>query len=137
MDGGRDLPRLPLAPSGSVAQAAGAALILMIGTGLTTTPQSALEAEMFPTSVRYSGHAVATNLGNALFGSIVALISGILVSATGSPVAPAFYIRAVSLFAFVVVLRTPETWDFDLRHSHTEPSAELPDECQSMGPAAS
>ncbi|MCX5535153.1 MFS transporter [Streptomyces sp. NBC_00006] len=110
-------PAFALASSGSVAAACGAAAILMIGTALTTTPQFAVQTELFPTSMRYSGHAIATNLGNALFGGTVALISGVLVSATGSSVAPAFYIMGVSVFAFVVVLFTPETKDFDLRHS--------------------
>ncbi|MEB3372350.1 MFS transporter [Saccharopolyspora mangrovi] len=111
-------PAFLLASSGSVGSAALAALILVVGTALTTTPQFLVQAEMFPTAVRYSGHAVATNIGNALFGGTVALVSGALVSSFGTPVAPAPYIALVSVFAFFVVLRTPETRTYDLQHSH-------------------
>jgi MHS family proline/betaine transporter-like MFS transporter len=114
-------PAFLLAASGSISGALAATAILMVGTGLTTTPQFALQAEMFPTAVRYSGHAVATNVGNAVFGGTVALISTLLVAWTGSATSPAFYIAAVSIFATVVVILTPETRDFDLRHSHTNP----------------
>lgn len=130
-------PAFALASSGSVAAAFGTAFILMIGTALTTTPQFAVQAELFPTSMRYSGHAIATNLGNALFGGTVALVSGVLVSATGSAVAPAFYIMGVSIFALVVVLFTPETKDFDLRHARTRPPAVRQETRVAEEPAAS
>ncbi|MGW7595001.1 MFS transporter [Streptomyces asiaticus] len=130
-------PAFALASSGSIAAVCGGTAILMVGTALTTTPQFAVQTELFPTSMRYSGHAIATNLGNALFGGTVALISGVLVSATGSAVAPAFYIMGVSLLAFVVVLFTPETKDFDLRHSRVRATAVRQEDRSAKEPTAS
>lgn len=51
-------------------------------------------AEMFPTRVRYTGLSVSYGFAVVLFGGFAPLISTWLVSVTGDPLAPAFYIMA-------------------------------------------
>ncbi|MFJ1653633.1 MFS transporter [Streptomyces sp. NPDC088337] len=66
-------------------------------------------AELFPTRVRYSGFAISFNLANALFGGTAAFVATLLISWTGSPLAPAWYLVAAALFSLWAVLRSKET----------------------------
>jgi MHS family proline/betaine transporter-like MFS transporter len=84
------------------------ALIAMVL--LFTGPFSAVVAELFPTSSRYSGMAVAYNVGNAIFAGTAPLIGTALVKATGYDPAPAFYVMAFSLAILAVLARMPETY---------------------------
>jgi MHS family proline/betaine transporter-like MFS transporter len=56
--------------------------------------------ELFPTRVRFSGFALSFNAANALFGGTAPLIATWLIGATGSTLAPAWYL----VFAAVVTL---------------------------------
>lgn len=81
---------------------------------LVAAPTSALSAclgmELFPPKVRYSGATMGYNLAYAIFGGTAPYISTWLVDATGSRLAPPFYIMAVAVVAFVILLTTlPET----------------------------
>src|SRR5699024_10715855 len=49
-------------------------------------------AENFPTRVRYTGFAVSFNMGNALFGGTAPAIATLLISKTGSAIAPGWYL---------------------------------------------
>ncbi|MFJ2303647.1 MFS transporter [Streptomyces sp. NPDC087787] len=66
-------------------------------------------AELFPTRVRYSGFAISFNLANALFGGTAAFVATLLISWTGSPLAPAWYLVVAALFSLWAVLRSKET----------------------------
>ncbi|HIW75349.1 MAG TPA: MFS transporter [Candidatus Gordonibacter avicola] len=66
--------------------------------------------ETFPTAVRYSGFALSFNLANAIFGGTASLISTTLIAATGSNLAPAWYMVGVSCIALVAMI---------LSHEHT------------------
>lgn len=61
-------------------------------------------AESFPTEVRYSGFALSFNGANALLGGTTPYIVTWLIKTTGSPLAPAYYLTAVSLIAMVAIL---------------------------------
>lgn len=64
---------------------------------------------IFPTSCRYSAMGIAYNLAVALFGGTAAFIMEALVRATGSALAPAFWIMATSGAALVALFFLPET----------------------------
>ena len=77
---------------------------------LFTGPFTAVVAELFPTSDRYSGAGVAYNLGTAIFAGTAPLIGTALVKATGYEPAPAFYVMGASLALLAVLARLPETY---------------------------
>ncbi|MEG0072480.1 MAG: MFS transporter [Raoultibacter sp.] len=66
--------------------------------------------ETFPTEVRYSGFALSFNMANAIFGGTAPFIATALISATGSGLAPAWYMVGVSCVALVAMI---------LSHEHT------------------
>ncbi|MDI3424176.1 MFS transporter [Streptomyces luteolus] len=66
-------------------------------------------AEQFPTRVRYSGFAISFNLANATFGGTAAFVGTLLISWTGSPLAPAWYLAAAALVSLAAVLAARET----------------------------
>ncbi len=102
------VPLFALAASGSSSSALAAQLVfapLMAG---VSGPLPATMMELFPTRTRYTGVALGYNISLAAFGGTAPLMATLLVSATGSMVAPAFYLMffaAVSLFAAQAVHR--------------------------------
>lgn len=65
--------------------------------------------EIFPTKVRYSGFAFSFNTANALFGGTAPFVATWLISATGSKLAPAWYLVAIAIVALVAMLAARET----------------------------
>jgi MHS family proline/betaine transporter-like MFS transporter len=74
-------------------------------------------AEMFPTRVRYSGFAVSFNMANAVFGGTAPFVATLLISQTGSNLAPAWYLVAAALVSLVAVLKSRETSHEPLREN--------------------
>jgi len=66
-------------------------------------------AENFPTRVRYTGFAVSFNMGNALFGGTAPAIATLLISKTGSAIAPGWYLMVAAIIALIAVALSPET----------------------------
>jgi MHS family proline/betaine transporter-like MFS transporter len=66
-------------------------------------------AEIFPTRVRYSGFAFSFNAANALFGGTAPFVATLLITLTGSNLAPAWYLVAAALVAMVAMLAARET----------------------------
>lgn len=64
----------------------------------------ALLSEIFPTDVRYSGFAFTFNSANALLGGTAPLFATWLIQETQSPLAPAWYLIAVSIIALIALL---------------------------------
>ncbi|WP_165062497.1 MULTISPECIES: MFS transporter [unclassified Adlercreutzia] len=64
--------------------------------------------ETFPTDVRYTGFALSFNLANAIFGGTAAMIGTALISATGSNLAPAWYMVVVAVVALVAMILSHE-----------------------------
>ena len=62
--------------------------------------------ETFPTDVRYSGFALSFNLANAIFGGSASFISFWLIDLTGNAIAPAWYMVAIAVVAFVAMCMT-------------------------------
>lgn len=66
----------------------------------------ALASELFPTSLRFSGLAIAYNLAAALLGGFTPLVTSLLTSATHDRAAPGLFITAVSLVGLFGVVAT-------------------------------
>ena len=87
----------------------GAAIALFSGAG------PAAIVEMFQTIGRSSWMTPAYALAVAIFGGFAPFIATWLISATGSPMAPAYYVMAGSVVSFLVIWRMPETAHDELR----------------------
>ncbi len=86
-------------------------LVMLVMAAILTVNDGTLASflsESFPTEVRFSGFALSFNMANAIFGGTVPMVSTWLISVTGSPLSPAFYLIAISLIAFVAMLMAEE-----------------------------
>ena len=66
-------------------------------------------AELFPTSVRYTGFALAFNSANALLGGTAPFVATWLIAVTGSNAAPAWYLTVIAIGALGAMLMAKET----------------------------
>ncbi len=80
---------------------------LLMGLAFGVTPATMIE--MLPTEVRCSGVAIGYNLCFGMFGGTTPLIATYLVARTADDFAPAYYLMAVTLVSFIVLLGLPET----------------------------
>ena len=85
-------------------------LVLCLALTINDGTLSSYLTETFPTAVRYTGFALSFNLANALFGGSASFISTALIAATGSGLAPAWYMVGMSCVALVAMI---------LSHEHT------------------
>lgn len=76
---------------------------------------SAAMAELFPTRVRYGAMSIAYNFAVAFFGGVTPWFSAYLITTTGNPLAPAYYIMGAALITFLTVWRARETAGEPLR----------------------
>lgn len=65
--------------------------------------------EMFPRQIRATGMAIAYAVGVSLFGGTTQYIVTWLISATGNPAAPAWYVAATSVITAIAMYLLPET----------------------------
>jgi len=65
--------------------------------------------ELLPRRIRATGMSIAYAVGVSLFGGTTQLIVTWLMSATGNPVAPAWYVAATSAITALAMLALPET----------------------------
>ena len=88
----------------------GAAIfILTIGLGLSYGPMSAMYAEMFPASVRYSGIGIGYALGSILGGAFAPLLAEALFKETGWSGSIGLYIMGLCVVSFIGVTLVKET----------------------------
>jgi MHS family proline/betaine transporter-like MFS transporter len=64
--------------------------------------------ELFPTRIRYSSYAVSYNIALASLGGTAPFIATWLVSVTGNPLSPAFYLMFAAALSLVAILFTEE-----------------------------
>ncbi|WP_432491575.1 MFS transporter [Kineococcus auxinigenes] len=88
--------------------------VLTIGLGLSYGPMSAMYAEMFPTSVRYSGVSIGYALGAILGGAFAPTIAELLIRSTGTSVAVGVYVMVLCLISGAAVTIAGETRGNDL-----------------------
>lgn len=89
-------------------------LVLCLALTINDGTLSSYLTETFPTSVRYTGFALSFNMANAIFGGSASFISTWLIATTGSNLAPAWYMVAVSLVALVAMIMSHEHSNKDL-----------------------
>lgn len=71
--------------------------------GLIAGPGPAMLAEMFPTSVRYTGLGLSYSISNAVFSGSAGLIITSLIASTGDVDVPAYYVMATCLVSAVAI----------------------------------
>jgi MFS family permease len=99
------------------------ALILAISVGVAGMfgPQAAYFAELFGPRLRYSGFALARELGSVLAGGPAPFVAGLLlVWAGGTPWLVACYIMFLSAITAVAVYVGPETYRSDITADHPD-----------------
>ncbi|MFM0237847.1 MFS transporter [Paraburkholderia phytofirmans] len=69
----------------------------------------ALMAETFPVETRATGMAISYNIGVTIFGGFAPLIVASLIQATGSKLAPAFYLMLLGVISLVALWRCRTT----------------------------
>jgi MHS family proline/betaine transporter-like MFS transporter len=85
-------------------------IIFGLAQSVVNVSTSVVLAEMFRARSRMSGGAIGHNIGLALVGGTGPLVAAALVSLTGNPLAPGFYLGAVALLAGVITwVVLPET----------------------------
>ena len=86
----------------------GLALLLFVpGLALSYGPQSAMYAEMFPRSVRFSGVSVGYALGAILGGAFAPMIAELLLESYGGTWAIGIYLMALCAISLIALAVTP------------------------------
>jgi MHS family proline/betaine transporter-like MFS transporter len=70
--------------------------------------------ELFPTRVRYGGFSIGYNISVAIFGGSAPYLATWLISVTGNPLSPAFYVIFGAVATLLTVLTVRETAGTDL-----------------------
>nr|WP_229667190.1 MFS transporter [Sphingopyxis bauzanensis] len=87
--------------------------------GLLYVPQlatiSATFPAMFPTAVRFAGFAIAYNISTSIFGGTAPMIGSGLISLTGDPLMPAYYMMIACVVGLIALRFMPETAGKSLR----------------------
>ena len=90
-------------------------VLLAIPASATAANLLAAQTEMFPTRIRYTAYAIAMNVGVALFGGTAPFVATYLISATGSNLAPAYYLMLAAALSLITALVMTETAKEPLR----------------------
>ena len=93
--------------------------LMLLGVTLvcfTSSMPSTLPA-LFYTPVRYSGLSIAFNVSVSLFGGTTPLVTAWLVSQTGDPLVPAYYLMGAAAIGIVTMWNVRETAGLPLRGS--------------------
>ena len=108
------IPAFMLISSGSLFGAIlGQILAIIPGTAISVSVV-VVQAELFPTQVRYSGAALGYNTAYALFGGTAPFVAAALIAAFGTKLMPAYYLVAFGLLGLLVIIRLPETFRRDM-----------------------
>lgn len=70
----------------------------------------ALFAEMFPTEIRYTASSLASNIAASLFGGTAPLVATFLISISGNPNSPGWYLIGAGLVTLLTVITMRETY---------------------------
>ncbi|MCZ9310183.1 MFS transporter [Corynebacterium uberis] len=126
----------PLVNRGSLAGLIGALVLLTVGLGFTYGQQSAMYAELFPASVRFSGVSITYAIGSIIGGAFAPTIAKSLFSATGSTVAITAYLAAMTVVGLVAVLALRDRTGIPLGPKHEKWQSVSPLRWESAEPAS-
>lgn len=73
-----------------------------------------MNAEMFPTKIRYSGVALSYNIGFGIIGGLTPLLATALIHWSGNLMAPCWILMSIAAVAFVAWCYTRETYQLSL-----------------------
>lgn len=102
-------PLFILMNTGNLTAAIAAHVGLAVIEALFVSSSLAAGAELFATRVRYGGFSIGYNFSVAIFGGTAPYIATFLVSRTGNPLSPAFYVILGALITFLALLTMRET----------------------------
>ncbi len=108
------VPAFMLLGSGSFWTVLCVELVLCCALTINDGTLSSYLAETFPTDVRYTGFAFSFNMANAIFGGSASFIATALISLTGNPIAPAWYMVIISCISMVAMVMSHEHTGKDL-----------------------
>jgi MHS family proline/betaine transporter-like MFS transporter len=106
------VPSLFLISRGSLLSAILGLCLIAPLVSASTVIVAVVSVEIFPTKVRYTGGAISNNFAQILFAGTAPFVGTFLVAATGSPLAPGFYLGIVAVVSLIVVI-------FGLRETRT------------------
>lgn len=82
-------------------------ILFAVFIGMAQGPTPAMMTELFPPEVRLTGIGLGYNVTLALFGGTAPLISTWLITTTGTPTAPAFYLMGAAVISLLGASRLP------------------------------
>ena len=85
-------------------------LVFAVGLSMVFGPFGAMMVELFPTKVRMSAVSIGYNIGFAVFGGTAPFIATYLIQATGSKIAPSYYLVAAALVSLFVFIKIRESF---------------------------
>jgi MFS transporter, MHS family, proline/betaine transporter len=107
-------PLFLLMNTGSLLGAILAHLALAVIEAIFISTSIAVMTELFPTRVRYGGYSIGYNFSVAIFGGSAPFLATWLISTTGNPLSPAFYVIFAAVATLLTVLTVRETARTDL-----------------------
>ncbi|MGH3712544.1 MAG: MFS transporter [Micromonosporaceae bacterium] len=108
------VPLFALMQTGNALLFLAAVVLLTPGIGLTYGPMSAMYAEMFPASVRYSGASIGYSSGAIIGGAFAPMIAQALLDSTGNAIFIGVYVMALCAISFGAVSMVREPKGIDL-----------------------
>jgi MHS family proline/betaine transporter-like MFS transporter len=125
------VPSLFLVSRGSLLFAILGICLLAPLVSAATVIQTVIAVEILPTKARYTGGAISNNFAQLLFAGTAPFVGTYLVEATGSPLAPGFYLAIIAVVSLIsVTLALRETHTSSLVHDQ-----DLQQEDSSLVPA--
>ncbi|HJF76524.1 MAG TPA: MFS transporter, partial [Brevibacterium linens] len=116
----------PLVNTGSVGMLLLGLVVLTVGLGFTYGQQPAMYAELFPSSVRFSGVSVSYAIGSILGGAFAPTIAKGLVSSTGTTASVAVYLGVVAVLALAATLLLRDRTGIPLGPDHEDEQSVSP-----------
>lgn len=116
----------PLVNTASLANLYVALLFLTVGLGMTYGQQSALYAELFPASIRFSGVSISYAIGAIVGGAFAPTIAAYLVQTTGTTSSVTWYLAGMTIVGLISVLGLKDRRGIPLGPDHEEEQAVSP-----------
>ena len=116
----------PLVNTGSAGMLLLGLVVLTVGLGFTYGQQPAMYAELFPSSVRFSGVSVSYAIGSILGGAFVPTTAKALVSSTGTTTSVAVYLGIVAVLSLTATLLLRDRTGIPLGPDHEDEQSVSP-----------